>query len=144
MQIKIDTAIVINRPPAQVFARLTDIGEWPTWGGDLVSMEQISAGPLQVGSQIRQVTRRGRKPSESLVEVTELVPDQRLGIKEPVLEGTFTLDPVEVGTRLNARFEVEAAGLMALMYRLMLKQFAANDLRKFKKMVESREVASVS
>ena len=111
MQIKIDTGLRINCPPAQVFARLIDVDRWPQWGGNLVSMEQISAGPLQVGSQYRQVTRGGHEPGESIVEVTEVVPGQRLGIKQPNLEGIFTLDPVEAGTRLNVRFEVEAAGL---------------------------------
>ncbi len=35
-----------------------------------------------------------------------------------------SFEPVETGTRLNALFEVEAAGLTALMYRLFLGQFA--------------------
>jgi hypothetical protein len=108
-----------------------------------VSMEQISSGSLQVGSQILQVTKGGRKPGESIVEVTEYVLDERFGIKGPNLEGTFVLESFEAGTRLNARFEVEATGLMALMYKLMLKRFLMDDLRKFKKLVESNEVAGV-
>ena len=131
-------SIVINRPPAEVFAWLIDFGKWPQWGGgNLVSMEQISPGPLQVGSQFRQVNKIGRKPTETRVQVTHFVPDQTLGIERPNLRGTFTLEPIEAGTRLSADFAVEATGFSVLMYRVFLKQFVTSDLRKFKALVEA-------
>lgn len=139
MQITINPHIVIYASSTQVFARLTDIGKWYQWGGNLVSMEQISAGSLQVGSQIRQVTKGGRKPSGSILEVTEYVPGQAFGIKGANLKGAFTLEPLEGSTRLHARFEVESMGLVAVMYKLMLKRFVLNDLQRFKKMVESKQ-----
>lgn len=132
-------AIIINRPPAEVFAWLTDFDKWPQWGGgNLVSMQQVSAGPLQAGSQLRQVNQTGRKPTETLVQVTDFVPDQTFGIERPNLRGTFTLEPVMTGTQLNAVFEVNAAGLSALMYRLFIKRFVTNDLRKLKALIEAR------
>jgi uncharacterized protein YndB with AHSA1/START domain len=138
MQIQSSVSVIINRPPAEVFTELTNFGQWPQWGGgNLVSMEQISPGPLQVGSQLRQMNKTGRKPTETLVQVTQLMPDQTLGFERPNLHGTFTLEPIEVGTRLNASFKVEASGLSAPMYRLFLKQFVASDLRKFKALVEA-------
>jgi hypothetical protein len=131
-------SIIINRPHAEVFAWLADFDRWSQWGGgNLVSMEQVSAGPLQVGSQLRQVNKTGRKPTETLAQVTDFVPDQTLGIDRSNLHGTFTLEPIEIGTRLNASFEVEATGLSALIYRLFLKQFVTSDLRKFKALVEA-------
>lgn len=143
MRIEISASVIINRSPSDVFASLIDLKKWPEWGGNLVSMEQISAGSLQVGSQIRQVTKGARKSSESILEVTEYVPDQGFGIKGRNLDGAFRLEQVEAGTRLNAHFEVEADGLMALMYKLMLKRFVMSDLRKFKTMIESTEVAGL-
>jgi hypothetical protein len=140
MQITVHAHIVIHLPPTAVFTRLTDIGKWPQWGGNLVSMERISAEPLQVGSQIRQVTVGGR---ESTVEVTAYVPGQCFGIKRSNLEGRFTLERFKDGTRLVAKFEVEATGFMAWMYKLMLNQFVMSDLRKFRKMVKSTEAAGV-
>ena len=132
-------AIIINRPPAEVFAWLTDFDTWPQWGGgNLVSMKQVSAGPLQAGSQLRQVNQTGRKPTETLVQVTDFVPDRTFGIERPNLRGTFTLEPVMTGTQLNAVFEVDAAGLSALMYRLFIKRFVMNDLRKLKALIEAR------
>lgn len=134
-----NAAIAINRPPAEVFAWLTDFDTWPQWGGgNLVSMKQVSAGPLQAGSQLRQVNQTGRKPTETLVQVTDFVPDRTLAIERPNLRGTFTLEPVLTGTQLNAVFEVNAAGLSALMYRLFIKRFVMNDLRKLKALIEAR------
>lgn len=130
-------SIVIHRAPAEVFAALTDFGKWPQWGGgNLVSMEQISPGPLQVGSQLRQVNKTGRQLTETLVQVTDIAPDQALAMERQNLRGAFTLEATEAGTRLNASFEVEATGLSALMYRLFLKKFVAGDLRNFEALVE--------
>lgn len=138
MRNETNVSVIINRPPSDVFAALIDLKKWPQWGGgNLENMEQVSSGPLQIGSQIRQMNRTGRKLTESLVQVTHFVPDQALGIERPTLRGIFTLEPVEAGTRLNARFEVEAAGIPALMYRLFLGQFVRNDLSKFKATVEA-------
>jgi hypothetical protein len=143
MRISINVHSVIHRPPHEVFAWLTTLEKWDQWGGNVLSMEQISDGPLQVGSRIRQVTKGGRKTSGSILEVTHYVSDQSFGIKSLQLEGTFTLEPLEADTRLNARFDVEATGLMALLYKLMLKRFVMNDLRQFKKLVESSGVGAV-
>lgn len=133
-----DVSILIDRPPDDVFARLIDFGTWPQWGGgNLISMEQVSAGPLQVGTQLRQMNGTGNKAIETLVQVTQLVPGRALGIERPDLRGTFTLEPVATGTRLSASFEVEATGFSALMYRLLLKQFVAADLRKFEQLMLS-------
>lgn len=137
MRSQTNVSIVINRPPADVFASLIDFGKWPNWGGgNLVGMEQVSEGPLRVGSQMRQVFRRGRKEGTALVRITDLVPDRTLAIERPNLRGTFDLEPAGSGTRLTARFEVEAGVMSALLYRLFLGQFVRSDLRRFKAMVE--------
>ena len=138
MRNKTSVSIIINRAPSDVFASLIDLSNWPQWGGgNLESVEQLSPGPLQAGSQLRQVNRMGGKQTETFVQVTHFVPDQALGIERPNLRGAFTLEPVESGTRLNALFEVEAAGITALMYWLLLGQFVRSDLRRFKTMVEA-------
>lgn len=134
MHIQTSVSISINCPPPEVFGELINFSRWPQWGGgSLVSMEQVSAGPLQVGAQLRQVNGTGDKATETLVQVTQLAPRWTLGIARPDLHATFTLEPVETGTRLNAAFEVEATGFRALMFRLLLKQFVIADLRKFKR-----------
>jgi hypothetical protein len=134
----ISVSIIINRPRSEVFAALIDLAKWPEWGGgNLVSMEQMSAGSLQAGSQIRQVNKLNGKLTEHLVHVTHFVPNQAFGIERPNLRGIFALEPAGTGTRLNARFEVDAVGVSALKYRFFLGPFVRNDLRKFKVLVEA-------
>lgn len=138
MHTQTNVSVLINRPPVEVFARLIDFDQWPQWGGgNLVSMEQVSPGPLQAGAQLRQVNKLGGKPTATLVQVTHLVPNEALGIERSNLRGTFTLEPIPTGTRLSANFAVEATGLSAPLYRMFLKQFVASDLRKFKALVEA-------
>lgn len=75
--LKVNT--IINRPPAEVFAGLIHFGKWPLWPGGLVNVDPVSPGPLQVGSQIRQIRTSG-KPAESIMEVTQLILNQLLGL----------------------------------------------------------------
>jgi uncharacterized protein YndB with AHSA1/START domain len=132
--------ILINRPPAEVFAGLTDFGSWPKWQGGLVSVDRISAGPLQVGSQVRQIRQSG-KPAESVMEVTQLVPDQMVGVKSPgrplAWAGAFTLEPMDDGTQLTLQFEVQATGLVGLISDLIIRLTLGQELRTFKAIVEA-------
>jgi carbon monoxide dehydrogenase subunit G len=132
--------IMINRPPAEVFAELTDFATWPKWQGGLESVEQISPGPLQVGSQIRQIRQSG-KPTESLIEVTRLVPNQMLGVKSPsrplAWDGDFTLQPVDDGTQLTLQFEIQSAGLVGFLSDLIIRLTLGQELRTFKALVEA-------
>ena len=132
--------IIINRPPAEVFAGLINFGQWPRWQGGLISVDQISPGPLQIGSQLRQVRSSG-KPRESLIEVTHLVPNQILEVKSPspplAWQGIFTLEPVGVGTRFGLVFEIRASGLAGLISDLIIKLTLKQELNTFKALVEA-------
>jgi uncharacterized membrane protein len=137
---KVNASIIIDCPAAEVFAGLTDFGKWPLWQGGLVSVDQMSAGPLQVGSQLRQ-TRKGGSPTESVIEVTHLVPNQMLGLKSPgrplSWQGAFTLEPVDDVTRLSLQFELRAAGLAGFISNLIIRLTLKQELKTFKAMVEA-------
>jgi hypothetical protein len=137
MHITVTPDILIGAAPARVFERLSDVDSWPQWSGNLVSMKLISDEPLRVGSQIQQVVKGGRTYAPSILEVTDYVPERSFGIKGANLEGVFRLEALDAATVLHAQFTVEAMGLAATMYRLMLRRFVLADLRKFKKRVES-------
>jgi carbon monoxide dehydrogenase subunit G len=137
---KLKANVAINRPPTEVFAGLTDFGTWPKGQGGLVSVDQISAGPLQVGSQIRQI-RKGGKPTESLMEVTHLVQNQILGVKSqgrPLSwNGTFALEPVDGGTQLTLQFEIQTTGLVGLISYLIIRLTLQQELRAFKAITQA-------
>jgi hypothetical protein len=137
MLVTVTTELVIRASPGQVFKRLCAVERWPEWGSNLVSMKMISDGPLRAGSRLQQVAKNGRNPTTSVLEVTAFDPDQSFGIKGPNLEGAFTLEALGADTRLRARFTVEARGLAAVLYRLMLQRYVETDLRTLRTLVES-------
>ena len=140
MRTTTSASIVINRSRAKVFAELTNFGQWPQWQGGLISVDQISPGPLQAGSQLRQVRSSG-KPKESLIEVTCLVPNQMLGVKSPspplAWQGIFTLESLDASTRFALEFEIQASGLSGLIGHLIIKLTLKQELNTFKALVEA-------
>jgi uncharacterized protein YndB with AHSA1/START domain len=95
----------IARPPADVFAYVTDPAKLATWQTNTVSAVVEGGGPLRVGSRLREVHRGpGGKQLESLVEVSELQPDRLFSLR--MLEGPLPVD---------ARISLEASGHGTLM-----------------------------
>ena len=140
---QLKASIIINRSPAEVFTGLTNFSQWPRWQGGLASVEQISPGPLQVGSQLRQVRSSG-KPKESLIEVTRLVPNQLLGVKSPsqplAWQGIFALESIDTSTRFGLEFKIEASGLTGLIGYLIIRLTLKQELKTFKTLVETGEI----
>jgi hypothetical protein len=140
MRTTTSASIVINRSPAEVFAGLTNFSQWPQWQGGLISVDQITPGPLQAGSQLQQVRSSGN-PKESLIEVTRLVPDQMLGVKSPspplAWQGMFTLEPLDADTRFGLEFKIEASGLTGLIGYLIIRLTLKQELKTFKALVET-------
>ena len=137
---QLKAAIIIRRPPAQVFAELTDFSKWPRWQGGLARVEQVSAGPLQVSSQLRQ-TRTSGNPRESLMEVTHLIPDRVLGLNSPSRpiswHGKFTIEPTGDNSQLTLQFEIRATGLAGFLADLIIRLTLNQELKMFKAMVET-------
>lgn len=107
--------------------------------GGFDRIEPVSASPLNIGSQIRQVMM-GAKHAESLMEVTQFVPNELLGLKSPgrpiSWQGAFTLEPVGTSTRLNTQFEIDGSGVAGLLSILVMKLTVKGELLKFKSLVE--------
>jgi len=140
MKSKLNYTLIINRPPAEVFARLTEFRTWPQWAGGLARMEQVSAGPIDVGSEIREVWK-GANPTESQIwEITHFVPNHLLGMRTlaPAVSasGTFTLEAVDTATRLIVQFEIRTTGLLGII-NVIFKLTVKKELRKFKALVEA-------
>ncbi|HTZ88250.1 MAG TPA: SRPBCC family protein [Solirubrobacteraceae bacterium] len=95
----------IERAPREVFDFVTDPEQLPSWQTNTVSAEPEPAGPLALGSRIREVHKGpGGKDVESLVEVSEFEPGRLFALK--MVEGSLPVD---------ARIELEGAGSGTLM-----------------------------
>ena len=114
----------IERPPAEVFAYVTDPSKLATWQTNTVSAVPETDGPLRVGSRIREVHRApGGKKIEELVEVAEYEPDRVLGLRNiegPPVQGRITLEPTERGTRFRFRVYGQPTGWQHLLEPLIM------------------------
>ncbi len=124
----------IERPPAEVFAYVTDPGKLATWQTNTVSAVREDDGPLRVGSRLREVHRApGGKELPSVVEVAELEPDRAFALR--MVEGALPIhadiafEPTTAGgTRMRFRAHGQPTGAMRLaqplLRRTLRKQFA--------------------
>jgi uncharacterized protein YndB with AHSA1/START domain len=133
----------IERPPAEVFAYVTDPTKLATWQTNTVSAVPETDGPLRVGSRIREVHRApGGKKIEELVEVAEYEPDRVLGLRNiegPPIGGRVTVEPTERGTHFQFRVYGQPTGVTRLaepLLRFLLKRSFQRFCATLKRVLE--------
>src|SRR5438094_6864361 len=147
---KIERSIVIDRPIDEVWAFVHDITKDRLWQTTLVESEQLTDGPMGVGTRVREVRQFLGLKVELAWEVTEFEPKTRSaikGISGPVpLSGGYRLEPVDAGTRFTVSGELDAHGLFKLaepvFARITRRELEAN-LGHLKDLLET-EVAPAS
>ena len=114
--VRIEFSIDVDRPPAEVFAYLTDATSLPQWQSSAV--EARWEGEKAPGAHVKEVRKFLGRRMESELEVTEYDPDRRFALK--VLSGPVpfsvqhTLEPRDGGTRLMFVGEGEPGGFFKL------------------------------
>src|SRR2546423_15318402 len=95
-----------------------DIANARLWQTTLVESEQLTDGPMGVGTRVREVRHFLGLRVELAWEVTEFEPKRRSaikGISGPVpLSGRYLLEPLHAGTRFTVSGELDAHGLFRL------------------------------
>lgn len=109
-------SIVVESPPAAVWAVISDLDSHTTWRPALKEFRQTSEGPVEVGTQIREVLEwRGR---EIVIDdvVTAFEPSRRLrirgGWKAADFEMDLVLEPVADGTRVTMDWPLHPKSLI--------------------------------
>ncbi len=115
--------MVIDRPPGEVFASLSDLENWSRWWPDLLESEQTSRGPMEVGTLFRQTLQVGGQRVELLCEVTGYEEDEELSF-DYARDGLsfwlgFYLEPVGSGTRVTGKGEGRMTGFSSLFEPLV-------------------------
>jgi uncharacterized protein YndB with AHSA1/START domain len=134
----------VLRPPADVFAYVTDATKLATWQTNTVSAVPEPAGPIGLGTRIREVHRApGGKQFAELVEVVEYEPDRVFGmriVEGPPIHGHITFEPTERGTRLRFRVYARPTGMLRLaqpILRPLLKRSFARYCANLSAVVEN-------
>jgi uncharacterized protein YndB with AHSA1/START domain len=141
--VRVEHSLVIERPPAEVFAYTTDPANLPEWQSG--ALEARSDGPVQEGARLTEVRKFLGRRMESEGEVTAFEPDRRFALK--VVSGPVpysfeqTLEPTNGGTRVRVVLEGEPGGFFKLAEPLVeraAKRQLQADFEQLKDILEAR------
>jgi hypothetical protein len=81
VSVRVQVSKVIDRPVAQVFRFYAreHVRNHPRWDPDM-QLEQVSVGPIGVGTIIRRRNTHGGTPLEGTMEVVEFEPNRAMGV----------------------------------------------------------------
>jgi len=129
----LEETFVVRRTPQVVFDYMTNPDNLSTWQTSVTSVDHLTEGPPGLGSRYRERTKpRLGKAFEQVVEFTEFDPPRRLHVhvvEGPYpIDGTWSLEPSDDGTRVHFTAAGELTGLMRLLAplarRTLVRQFA--------------------
>jgi uncharacterized protein YndB with AHSA1/START domain len=135
---------VVDAPPAVVFEYLTDREQATIWQASLLEAHFKPDGPVQKGTEIREVRKLLGRKLESTVEVTEFEPERVFGGRVrsgPVpWQFRYTFQAADGSTRVDFHMEGEPGGFFRLAEPLVVRTVAKqleNDFSTLKELVET-------
>ena len=140
MSVKVQLSQVINRPVADVFRFFAHdhVRNHPRWD-PFMQLEQVTDGPIGVGTIIKRINSRSGRPVEGTMEVVQFETDRAIGMVThdgPVeIQGRATFAAVgEDQTILT--MHVEIPGMDESMAGMMTSGIQ-KSLENIKQLVES-------
>ena len=119
----IEGEIVVDRPVDVVFDFVADERNEPRFNPRLTSVEQISAGPIGLGTRFRATTTSMGRSAEMVIEFTAFERPQRLSSSTHMsameMSGTLTFEAIPAGTLMRWSWEVEPRGILKLLTPLV-------------------------
>ena len=141
------TAIMIDRPCAEVAAYAADPSHAPEWYANIQSVRWQTDPPVRVGSRMDFVARFLGRRLAYTYEVVELVPGERLVMRTAQgpfpMETTYTWEAVDAGrTRMTLRNRGEPAGFGKVAAPVMaaaMRRANDKDLASIKRVLEAAD-----
>ena len=141
----------VDRPIAEVYDFIVNVEDAPKWQPAVLETTRITPGPLQVGSQFREVAKLGNRRVDTLCEVLELEPLQRITFKgsspsSPMsYKTTYTLEAKGDATRITIVGNFSFTGLWRLVEFIIKSEVSKEsqqEAQAMKAAIESRNVMS--
>jgi uncharacterized protein YndB with AHSA1/START domain len=126
-------SVEISRPPADVFAYVTDPSNLPLWQDSVIRVDSDDA-PTHVGTRVVVIRRVGRRDMESVAEIDEFQPPTHWGVRGvdgPVRgDVTGTIEPLDNGTRsrVTLNLELKGHGVGKLLLPLFVQRQAKKEM----------------
>jgi hypothetical protein len=141
MSVRVQVSEVIDRPVADVFhfTGREHVRNHPRWD-PYMQLEQVSGGPLGVGTIINRVNSHSGTPVEGTMEIVEFEPNRAMGMviqDGPVeVNARATYEAMSHG-RTTLTFNVEFPGMDESMDTSLLTSQMQQSLRNIKQLIES-------
>lgn len=142
--IKFEKSVLINRPQQEVFDFVTDLSNDSQWQSSIESVEQVSDGPIGVGSTWRYVTKFLGRKNETEIQMTSYEPPHQSSVKAvsgPIpFENTYKFQKQDGGTLLTFIGQAEIGGFFKMAEGLVSKQMEKQmdaDAAALKKVLEA-------
>jgi carbon monoxide dehydrogenase subunit G len=131
----VEESVVVARPPAEVYDFVADLERAPEWQSSLESVD------VERGVEVRTFAGHRREAS---FDVTQHERPTRYGVESrsgPVrARAVFAFTPVDEGTQVDFRLDVEVGGaarLAAAMMRGRLAREARQNLARLSELLEA-------
>ena len=131
--IQVEGSIVIDRPVEEVFDFVADERHEPQYNAQMGQVEQITDGPIGLGTRFRaEMTGRGR-PVEMVIEFTGYDRPRRLSSSTHMssmdLHGTLTFEPAPSETRMSWSWKLQPRGALRQMSPLVARMGRKQEQR---------------
>jgi uncharacterized protein YndB with AHSA1/START domain len=153
--IDVTIEVEIDRPPADVWALMTDTERLPEWLGEWVAAREETDGPTRLGTVVRYTLEQGNR--SGTIEIVEWDPPHRMGWEgEPLRwagggarpRGLHTLTETGPGrTLFVGRYRPELTGTQALLKPFLqrwVRKHRLESARTLKALLESSGARSAA
>ena len=143
MGIDVTVDVEISSDPQTIFVFLADPENDPEWIGGVQKSEQISTGPVSLGTQVRRSAGFMGRSMDYVTEITAFEPTNLLEME--TVSGpfamiiTYEVEQRDHGARVILRNRGGPSGLMSLFSPLMERMVRKNtsqDLERLKSILE--------
>jgi hypothetical protein len=137
IEIRLEETIL--RSPADVFAYLTELGNFQNWQEGIVRVELLDPGPWRAGTRFKTIhSFLIWNKLEDLSEILAIEPGKRIanrgGVGKTRYQEEFLFEAVPGGTHMRYRADIEPGGVFAYIKTISGWAFQSQMRRSFSKL----------
>jgi uncharacterized protein YndB with AHSA1/START domain len=143
--IVVEESIVIDAPPEDVFAFVTDFRHSPEWQDTALEIRKVTDGPVRVGTRFEGIRKVMGRKMEVAVEFVSYEPSShaRWTLSGGPMSGqvSYHLEPTPGGTRVTNTIELRRSGFPRLASPLIaaaIRRDVRSAQPRLKELLESK------
>lgn len=111
--------VPVDRSPAEVFAFVADLRNFPLWRANLASSKVVSENPTDLGARCNEEIRMGPRRIPASCEITTFQAGTEFSFRAVsrglVYDGRLSVEPRDGGSHLTLSGQVTLTGFLRLL-----------------------------